>query len=350
MSCPASGATSNPLVRKICQVANSVVAATRTELINQLQQFVSQMQSEINHINTDISDLKDQSADLNGRLEDVEYLIDDIDDRISALESALTALEGRMTSAEAAIDALELLTAGLANDIADLQAAIDEIMDILDSLDINGGIPGGIENILIGYDNPTAGPFFELVTARLDRTRIDGLVTEIGAWVNTNASPLSNYQNPQNIVRIAINAHSFVVGDRVELSGFTFADYSTNLPSNALNGKVLEVIAINANWIEVNLGITGSYWMNGPNGGNAGQVRRHGGSGMSTLWSSGNASDTAVRVTTAGAKPINFIIRRQASDATNATFELCYSRTVLLETFSNINAASEGGSGNIVCK
>lgn len=71
---------------------------------------------------------------------------------------------------------------------------------------------------------------------------------------------------------------------------------------------------------------------------------------MSTLWSAGDPSDVAVRITSLGSKRYNFLIRRKGSDISNNTAELCFHKTDSLASFGTINAAPEGGSVNVECQ
>lgn len=305
-TCPASGDTSDALIRKICNVAQAATSEVRTELKGQLAAFSQNLQGQIDAINTNLVTHQDS--------------IDSLNAQITAINSSLGTLGTRMTSAEAAIVALQNLTAS-----------------------ISGTLAGNMITFDIGSENAGAGPLYETVLRRNDKKRFNGYVQAYGTAQGLGNNPLTAV-NGSATVTVALTAHGYIAGDVVILSGLAG---SRGFSNGHVYGQFTVQTAA-ANTFTLLLGTTAS--SSGTVGGANGVVQKLNGQGMGTLWKSGDASDVAVRISNLGSKRYNFIIRRLASDVSNNTAELCYSTSNNAATFATINAAAEGGAGVIVCK
>lgn len=322
------------LLETICNLAQAAAVEGDVEVLNALGNMVAQLQSQID---ADRVDLVAHQASIdaanaaitaqNGsiaanaaaiasaqlQLDNLESDVDDLTDRVDDLET-------RMDTAEAAIDALEALTAA-----------------------IGGTLNGVMLALSIGEELVSAGPVYEQVLRRNDKKRINGYVLAYNAYQSFGNNPVTAV-NGSSTVTIALTAHGYSNGNIVELDGLAAG---RGFLTGHLKGK-FTVSGVAANTFQVTL--AGTATSGGTLGGTLGVVRKFNGQGMGTLWKSDDASDVAVRQTTAGSFVYNFIIRRIASDLTNDTAELCYDKTNRSATFATINAAPEGGNVNIACK
>ena len=306
-TCPASGDTSDPLVQKICQIAQASTVEARVELSSQMQNFVSALQVQIDAIANDAGDNSANIALLQAQ--------------IANIQSDILTLSSRMTNAENAITALQNLTAS-----------------------INGTVNGVMYALLIGEENLGAGPMYESLLKRVDNKRVNGYEEGIGSEVTVGNNALTA-TNGSPLVVVSSTAHGLSVNDVVVFTTVT----SGRGFSSGHFARDLVVTATTTNTFTVNVGKNAT--SSGTFGGNApASYHKVNGRGMSTLWKSLDASDSSVRTTNLGSKRYNFIIRRKASDVTNSTAEVCYDKTNNAATFATINAAPENGLGNVVCK
>jgi len=306
-TCPASGDTADPLIRKICEVAHAATIELQIQLQAEMGTFVTSLQDQIDAANNDLASHQTSLAVINASLTNLQ---DDIDD-----------LDTRLTSAEAAIIALQNLTSS-----------------------ITGTLNGVMISLSIGEENLGAGPVYESVLRRVDKKRFNGYVESYGSALSLPNDPITAV-NGSSTVTVSMTAHGLTVGNVVKITDLT---EGRGFTSGDLLGEfeVLSVPTANSFTVQLRRNATS----NGSLGGNVGVAQKLNARGMATLWKSGDMSDVVVRQTTAGSKRYNFIIRRLVSDLTNQTAELCYDSTNRAASFATINAASEGGSGNIVCK
>lgn len=318
--CPASGDTSDALIRKICQVAQAATVEARIELTSQLQSYVGLLNQRVDAISDDLAILRDQVDAQGGEIDGLQLDLALVQADIVNVMSDISTLQGQMSSANSAITALQILTNSITGTLNGTMVALD-----------------------IGSENPAAGPMYETILKRVDSKRLNGYVEAFGVPLTLGNNPLTA-SNGSAVVTVAATAHGLSMNDRVNLEGLTGA---RGLSSGHVTGEFTVLSAL-ANSFTINVVKTAT--SSGTLGGNNGVIKKVVGRGMSTLWKSDDASDVAVRVSNLGNKRYNFLIRRKASDLTNDTAELCYDKTNNLATFVTINAATEGGSGNITCK
>lgn len=305
-TCSPSGDTADPLVNKICNIAQASTVELRVELSSQLQSFIVALQSQIDAV---ANDAADSSANLALLQAEIANILSDIG-----------TLQSQMTSANAAILALENLTAS-----------------------ITGTLNGVMFAISIGEENLSAGPMYENLLKRVDSKRVNGYQEAIGPEVVLASNAITATSGSASVI-VTSTAHGLTVGDVV-----FFTDVSAG---RGLSGghfaRDLVVTSVTVNTFNVTINKTATG--NGTLGGAAATYHKVVGRGMATLWKSDDASDSSVRITSLGSKRYNFIIRRKASDVSNDTAEICYSLSNNAATFATINAAPEGGNGTIACK
>jgi len=125
---------------------------------------------------------------------------------------------------------------------------------------------------------------------------------------------------------------------------------SNNLISSDFNGKSFSVIRIDDDTFTITLPKTATN-TDATFGGGAMTATKLTGRHMQEIWGAvaGQASDLAVRTTSTGSVPYNFIIKRLVvGDPTKAA--LCYDKTDPNALFATIDANCPAGGGNIVSK
>jgi hypothetical protein len=322
------------LIRTMCQVAQQSENEIRTELYSAMGTYQATLQSQID---ADRTDLANHEAAINAAnaaiatntgniasntaaIAAAQASLTLLDSRVTTLESSVVTLGSRVTSAEAAILALQ-------NSIAS----------------INGSLSGTLTLVTIGKENVAAGPVYETVLRQTDKKNFSGYASAFGAYQSFGNNPADPTNGSSSVV-FTLTAHGYAANDIVELSGLTSG--SGLLTGDVLGQFVIQSVTANTFTLTLARNATSGNVF----GGSAGTVRKYNGSGMSNFWTAGQASDVAVRQTSAGTKKYNFIIRRISTDVSNQTAELCYDKTNATALFATINAAPAGGSGNIACK
>jgi len=301
-----NGETQDVLIRKICNVAKAATSESQVNFLGQLSVYSNSINEKIEALNTDLDEV---NAELNT-----------LDSQITSINASLASLNTSMVSMQSAITALQTLTAS-----------------------ITGQIASNLNIIEIGSENLSAGPIYENLLIRQDRTRVNGYVEAVSPAVAIANGGVSAV-NGNNIVTVTTSsAHGLSVGSLVRMTGlssgrgFLTADLVLDLVVLSTPTSTTFTVALLKNASS-----------SGSLGGNNGSLTKITGRGLGTLWKTGDASDSSVRQTGFGSKNYNFIIRRKASDSSKA--EVCYDKTNNSASFLTINASPENGSGNIVCK
>ncbi len=390
-TCANTGNTADPLINKICNIAQAATNEAKVELQGQLATFLQILQLQINAINNNL-------ANNNVSIQNLEL-------SVTSINAQLATLNTQMTNAENAIAALQALTAS-----------------------ITGQLAGNMITLDIGKENSIAGPLYELVLRRFDKKLFSGYVEAVGGVLSLPNNPIASTSGSPTVVVSCFNstvtisiatpgiitwtAHILNAGSPVRFrttgslpSGLTAGTvyYVASTPAPTANtfavaatiggsaiattgsqsgthtaihsditstgqrvrltdvsegggfssghlSKEHIVTAVSSNFNTFSISLARNAVSTVNFGGTVGTAQRIVGRGMSTLWQSLDPSDTQVRISNLGSQRYNFIIRRIASDITNQTGELCYDITDSLATFTTINSAPEGGAGNIVCK
>lgn len=322
------------LLATICNLAQAAAIEGDVAVLSSLGTFAAQLQSQIDADRVDLAshqaaiDAANANILINSNniavnaaaIAAAQIQITNLENDLDDLTVRVNNLETRMDSAEAAIDALETLTAS-----------------------IGGTLSGVMLAVAIGDDNVAAGPVYEFLLRRNDKKRINGYILAYNAYQSFGNNPVTAV-NASPTVTVTLTAHGYSNGNIVELDNLVAG---RGFLTGDLKGK-FTISGVTANTFTITLARNAT--SGGTLGGAIGVVRKFNGQGMGTVWKSDDASDVAVRQTTAGSQVYNFIVRRIASDLTNDTAEICYDKTNRSATFGTINAAPEGGSGNITCK
>lgn len=300
------------LVKKMCEVAHASTVEAQVALKGELATFAQQLQSQINNINLDVSAASALEASD----------IASINSQITTINSTLTTLTTQMTSANSAITALQTLTNS-----------------------INVTLQGTTTSLEVGSENVSAGPLYESVLKRVDGTKYIAYVTAYGSNLATGSNPFNVANGNATVTVTTSAAHGLIVGDVVLFSGAT-------------TGRGFNLAQINISQTVVTVPLTTTFTINmttlstsaGTFGGAAVITKKYLGAGLGNIWVSGDGTDVAVRVTTLGSKPYNFIMVQDGASKGH----LCYDKVLNTQTFSNLtNAACQTlgvATGNCSCK
>lgn len=306
-TCPSSGDTADALINRICKVAQAANVEQIVAIKGQLSTLNDSLTGQLNAINDNLVQITEQEA---SDIASVQASIASINTQITSINGSITTLQTQMTSVQNAITALQTATAG-----------------------INSTLSGTMTSMEIGTENLAAGPLYETILRRVDKTRINAYVNATGSGItvaNNGASSTSG----SPIVTITATSHGLSIGDLVHVqnllgsNGFSNGDMYGDF-------TVLSVPTANTFTIQLRKNATSSGTFGGSNTPIAYKVI---GRGMGTIWTSAAGADVAVRSTTGSSKAYNFIIK--------ANGDVCYDKTNNLASFATINA----GGANIVCK
>jgi hypothetical protein len=153
-TCQNAGETADALVRKICSIAQYANAELMAKNLAALQTYAGILQDKINTTN-------DQLASSVTSIESVEASIATINSSITTITNNITTLQNSVTTINAQIAS------------------------------ISGSISGGMNSISIGEENVSAGPIYETLLRRVDKTRINGYLEAFTSWLSLNSNPLT---------------------------------------------------------------------------------------------------------------------------------------------------------------
>ncbi|MFH1222954.1 MAG: hypothetical protein V1647_01255 [Pseudomonadota bacterium] len=305
------------LVIKICQIAQAATVEMQAQLLAQLGVFQQALQSQIDQIKLDLISVGSDIGIINNN--------------INAINTVLYGPNGNDGLIQKANDAYNMA---------------DAIQTYLTVIQTGATITGDMQPVFIGKENMLAGPVYEVLLQLREKTRVNGYVEDYATPVAADNNGFAS-TNGSSIITVASTGHGLSDGDLVEFSGVVFPVGTANFTPSDFNSVLYAITLVDVDHFT----ITAPRNANASNtgfGGNTITATKLNGRGMSTIWTTGDPSDTDVRITSAGSAPYNFIIRTLISDPTKC--EICYDKTSASAGFVTINAAPEGGSGNIVCK
>lgn len=168
-TCPNSGDTADALVRKMCQVAQFANNELRVDVEARLSTILQAVQSKLNASNDQLGDLQTS----------YEANVASVSASLATINGTLTTLSANMTSAQAAITALQTATAS-----------------------ITGTLNGGMTVVRIGDENLGAGPQYESVLRRVDKTKLNAYVDAYSSWLSLASNPFTSV-NADDTVTVA---------------------------------------------------------------------------------------------------------------------------------------------------
>lgn len=352
-TCTGLGETADPLIKRICQIAQANNNETRVELMGIISQGLKDLESKMSATNVDINALYASISGINTSL------------------ATLTALvSAGMFDAEIGT---ELLSAGPIREVVLVKQDRSRVNGYVDSKTTSltlGNNPVGTSNgsptltitkptttITVTIASPAvvswaANPWANGDTVMFSTTGAlpTGLTVNTVYYVkNRTASTFELATTPSgtsiNTTGGQSGTHSgslgVATGDVVNI-----VDIATGngISRGQLNGDFQVSAAVTASFtVIVNVNATSGGFF----GSNLGQIKRVNGQGMSTVWQVADGSDAAVRTTSVSTRPYNFIVKLSAGSG-----YVCYDTTSAAATFATINAATTfpGLTGNIRCK
>lgn len=304
-TCAATGDGTAAFVQQVCKIAQSAAASLLTQLKGEMGTYDNWFKAQLQAVSDSVVALTTQEST------DVATLnasITAINTQITTINSSITTLQSQMTSAQSAITALQTLTAS-----------------------ISGTLNNTISTLEIGTENVAAGPLYETIERRTDKTKIVGYVEAFSAAVSLGSNPLTA-TNGSASIKVNLTAHGLSVGTQIQLAGLVG---NRGFVANDVTGYVVVASVVDANNFTFVANHTAT--ANGAFGGNAGTYQVVTGRGLAQVWISTSGADTVVRTTSYGT-PYNWIVL--------ANGNVCYDKTVAAQTFATISAQG----ANVACK
>ena len=305
-SCQSTGENADPLINKICKVAQASTIEMRVQLKSELSSTNSALQDKVQALNDNLSRIQNISA---SQQDAINQQIAALAVKLQDLVASLAVLQNRMTNAEGAIAALQTLTAS-----------------------IQGVLKSSMQEVEIGRENLASGPLYESLLRRADKTKVVAYVDAYGDNLSLPNNPVQTTKGSSDIA-VSYVGHGFAVGNTVKFSDLR---EGAGLTSGDLIGEFLVTAVPDANrfMVKVRRAATSSDSI----GGTLGVAQKVIGRGMANIWSTGNGDDRAVRVTTLGTSRYNFVIK--------ANGDICYSKGNGAASYAEIFAAG----ADIMCK
>jgi hypothetical protein len=157
-TCPNAGETADALVRKICQVAQAATAEQRVEFKGQISDFVRVLSERLESTNSQLGDL--QTA--------YEANVISVTASLGVINASISTLQSNMTTAQGAITILQGQVASL-----------------------SGSLNGTLQLVDVGSENLSAGPVYESLLRRSDKTRINAYIDAYSSGITLGSSTIT---------------------------------------------------------------------------------------------------------------------------------------------------------------
>ena len=203
---------------------------------------------------------------------------------------------------------------------------------------ISRALPAQMHLVEIGSENSNAGPFYEPILKKNDNTLIKAFRYHFDTVLKLANDPVRLLTGSSK-AQITMLNHGLEAGDIVHIHGLQL--------NIKIDGEFKVTNIVDENRFEIHLPSEAEF--SGFAGGNQGVVKKVLDRDIVTLWQSGDASDNAVRTTTFSNTNYNYIIRNVFSHYMFPQAEVCYSASDSRASFETINAAPQGGEGDIIC-
>jgi hypothetical protein len=333
------GSTNDALIRKICQIAQASEVEARNVLKGELQAYVNTLDIEIDSIQDRLSTVEMNTAqiltDLYGTgTSCATATAGSICVRVTTLETSVSTLQSDMTNAQSAISVLQ-------GQVTAINATI------------NAAVAGMMTEITIGNENLPAGPLYESVLRKQDRTRINAYIEDISTNQQMGNNPF-NATNGSPTIIVTMTAHGLAIGNVVRFFGVAAGRGFTSAQVND-SYEVITVPTANTFTITLSSNATSG----GTLGGAVGYFYKINGRGLGQAWVQ---ADGEAYKTSTFSKPYKFLITGASTvfgaAPTGASLPtgwagltpgfgfICYSKTDRSATAVTIKA----GGANIVCK
>lgn len=305
-SCDTAGEAADPLINKICKVAQAANIETRVLLKSELSTASQALGAQVNSLSDNLARVQDG---MSSQSQQIDQAIADLTTKYNAVAASLASLQARMTNAETAITALQAMTAS-----------------------ITGVLMGSLQEIEIGKENISAGPIFESLLRRADKSKIIAYAEALAPALSLPNAPLKP-TGGSDLVLVSATNHGLSVGDIVRLSDLT---EGAGFTSGDLVGEFSVVAVPSSSQFSIRLRRPAAN--SNSFGGTLGIAQKIQGRGLATVWSAGQGADSTVRWTTLGSRRYSFLIR--------ANGEVCYSKANSAATYAEITA----GGSMVLCK
>lgn len=309
-NCDETGETKDPLINRMCTVAQAATVESRIEMQAQLAKFSKSL-------NEKISALTDDFARLNESVLSTDARIATLEAGISELQNNITALTARVTSAESAIKALQDSLAGIKTSLSNTVEAIE-----------------------IGAENVAAGPVYETLLRKFDRSSIVAYGEDYGTVLPIDGKNAIVATNGSDVATVPQGGDTLSVGDTLRA---TACVGDLKVFSVHINGefRVTSVGPATGGKTPFTFKMERKTSGNTTVGGDTCTIVQLGSRGLRRIWQVSDGEDSVVRSTTWSSMPYNYIVRMQSG-----VWSVCYDKDSAQATFDALRA----GGSSVICK
>lgn len=299
---------SDPVVQRVCTIAQAANVETISELRNSLNTLVQTLDQKLKDTQIDVASLASMWQLSYGTPfptqgpAPVPTLTDCQNNTVQASFLGCSQLEaGQIVAINAAISGLQ------------------------------GVVSGTSVEVFIGSENIAYGPVYEGLVRLSTGLRINAYVNGNAPALTTGSNPLTATSGSSNVVVLATN--TLTSGNYVRITDCGSGRGFTN---QNLFG-VFTVSSVSGSQFTVNFGTNAT--TSGTFGGTTCIVQPYTGSGMTTVWTSPAAVPVVVQVANQGSKAYNWTLMKPASGTFSGQGLFCYDITNGNQTYSNISTA-----------
>lgn len=308
------------VAQNVCKIAQAATVEVRVEMQGAITELANQLESKIADAQTDFHSFSALWIQMYG-----------VDFPLTMGAPTPTAADCIANNANASLVQCMIVQG---NAISAIESSISVL---------TGVVNGAMLAVYVGKENISAGPVYEALLRLGDQTSINAFTNGLGSAYVVGNNPIQASNGSATVTVTTSAVHGLSPGNKVTMEqcksgrGFT---------SQQLNNTFTVVTTPLTTTFTLTMSSNAS--SNGSLGSTTCIVRKYTGSGMSTVWETGNGSDTVVRITNGGSKSYNFAICQTGG----GSGKICYDQTNRSATFATISTgwASCAGSGNILCK
>lgn len=317
-NCLAADVNANLLIRRLCKILNDSALDTKTEIELMLKSYADQMGAELTLIQSDVAYIKEQLSTQGASIDAIQAQLRELSALLTQLRTSLFDLTLRMTSVESALSAL--------------QSAIHALSNKLGS---------SLEAIKIGQENLNAGPVYESVLRRIDKSSLTAFASNWGPPLLLASLNPIGVSKGSDLAHFSSGGENLQPGDVVNLSKCE-AGASFSATDLAGDFSVVSVKTVGKDTeFNLRLKVVKQSPGNASIGGKTCEAKKLLGRGLTEIWNASMGTDKEVRSTTVSSLKYNYIVHKIGQD-----FFICYSHK---EAEANFVTLSTLGT-NVVCK
>jgi hypothetical protein len=316
------------LIQNICRIAQDANLEDRNKLKSELLSVIKVLKSQVDATSNESGSTSTLIQSLNDSL----YGAGNTSGCVQANTCDSGSIAGRLKTAENSITSINNL-------LSSVQTTVNRTL----------------ESIEIGVENLAAGPGYESVTRRVDRTQINGYIEAYGSALSISSNGATATNNSSTITVTTSSVHGLSVGQTISLSGLTAGK---GFSAGNLTGLFSVVTVPTTSSFTISLSANAT--SGGSFGGSLGLVTPVVSRGQGTVWKTSDGEQSKVSV--GGHINYNFLVTGGSTvlttnpdtplptgwggAATPGSGFICYSKSSATASAATIKS----GGTSIVCK